>query len=148
MCNLYLYNFFKVMQHNIQDMLRYGTHLLHTTQTVVKSAQKREIIQLNLNEIYQLECYENAMKSQLKQIDMEDDGIIVDAQQAFKINTISFYSQLDHAPNYLNPINSASLRHRKDSFFGETSNKEEDSGKNENQLASLSETLNDCMINQ
>jgi len=54
---------------------------------------------------------------------------------------------LDHAPNYLNPINSASLRHRKDSFFGETSNKEEDSGKNENQLASLSETLNDCMIN-
>ena len=50
------------------------------------------MIPLNLNEIYQLECYDNALKSQQKQIDNEDDGIIVDNALAFKINTIAYYS--------------------------------------------------------
>jgi hypothetical protein len=69
------------MQHNIQDLLRFGTHLLHTSSTIVKNAAKRDIIPLNLNEFYQLECYDTAIKGQSKQqfdIDNDDDGIIID----------------------------------------------------------------------
>ncbi len=88
----------------------------------MKNATKRDKIALNLNDIYQLECYETVIKSQpIKEIE-NDDGIIVDNALAFKLNSINYYSQIEsqNRPLFKSPI-------RKDSFFGDTSIREEDS---------------------
>ena len=80
------------------------------------------MIALNLNDIYQLECYETAIKSQPNKEIENDDGIIVDNALAFKLNSINYYSQIEsqNRPLLKSPI-------RKDSFFGDTSIREEDS---------------------
>ena len=83
------------------------------------------MIPLNLNEFYQLECYDTAIKGQSKQqfdIDNEDDGIVVDHASAFKLNSFKYYSQIEDNKNP-----ALKLLSRKDSFFGETSIREEDS---------------------
>jgi hypothetical protein len=58
-------------QHNFQEILRFGSHLLHTSQTIVKGSQKRDLLQMSLQEMYQLECYENAIKQDNKETPRE-----------------------------------------------------------------------------
>ena len=69
-----------------------------------------------------MECYETAIKSQPKKEIENDDGIIVDNALAFKLNSINYYSQIEsqNRPLLKSPI-------RKDSFFGDTSIREEES---------------------
>ena len=39
------------MQHNLHDLMRFGTHLLHSSQTIVKAANKRDLVVLPCFEV-------------------------------------------------------------------------------------------------
>lgn len=70
--------------------MRLGTHLLHTSQTIVKNSQKLDarVPPLNIYDLYGLDCYDQSMRN-LK------GEAPADQEPKDKFNPVTFYSYLE-----------------------------------------------------